>query len=207
MAIESKKFKVELTFTELLLGTVPKDKEVYQTYIESKAPPATETGDELESLEDLEEKGWTGFHTMDDGRPMIYNYAIKGYFKDACGMLRRVSGSRSSKLKAYKKVIDGLVFVDPRMIPIDLPEGEEITILERTIRVETPKGPRVALTRSDACPVGSTMTFYLRVLAGVSEALLKEWFDYGYDRGLGQWRNGGYGSFEYNINTVETLKT
>ena len=44
----------------------------------------------------------------DNGVPIYWDYQIKGFFKDACGMLRKVTGSKSSKIKAYKKEIDGL---------------------------------------------------------------------------------------------------
>ena len=45
----------------------------------------------------------------DNGVPIYWDYQIKGFFKDACGMLRKVTGSKSSKIKAYKKEIDGLI--------------------------------------------------------------------------------------------------
>jgi hypothetical protein len=93
---------------------------------------------------------------------------IKGFFKDACGMLRRVKGSGSSKLRAYKKEIDGLVFVTPRQIPLVLPEGAELGLLERPV-----------------------------LGGGIGDDLLREWFNYGALRGLGQWRNASYGRFEW----------
>jgi hypothetical protein len=196
-----KEYDVKLTFIEPILGTVPKDKEVYASFIKTKGP--TGNDDEMESVEETEEKGWTGFH-MVDGSPVLYNYVIKGFFKDACGMLRRVTGTQSKKVKSYKKVIDGLCFVYPRRIPIFLPgydvgSAAELEVLERPLRAETAKGPRVTVTRSDMCPIGSSITFTVKILGGISKALFLEWLDYGKERGLGQWRNGGYGSFEYEI--------
>ena len=58
--MESQKVKVRL-LTEML-GTVTKDPEVYKTYIESKKPEGI-TEDEYLTVEKIEEKGWTGFHT------------------------------------------------------------------------------------------------------------------------------------------------
>lgn len=133
-----------------------------------------------------------------DGQPIIYNYVIKGFLKDAAGMLRRVGSTQTFKIKAYRKIIDGLVFVFPRQIPIDI-NGHEMGVLERPLRAHTAQGKRVALARSDTCPAGSTMTFGISVLGEVSESLLREWLDYGYLRGLGQWRNASYGRFEYNM--------
>lgn len=201
-----KKYAIELTFREPVLGTVPKDKEIYSTYIKSKAEPEKETGDELETVEEGEDKGWTGFHLM-DGKPILYDYVIKGFFKDACGMLRRAEGEKvlSKKLKAYKKVIDGLIFIFPRQIAIDL-KGNEISILERPLRAQTAQGERVALAKSEICPVGSSLKIEVMILGGVSKKLLVEWLDYGKLRGLGQWRNAGYGIFEYKLKELKELK-
>jgi hypothetical protein len=192
------KYQVEFTFTEPLLGTVPKDPEVYEKYIAGIAALTDEQiAEELETVQSVEEKGWTGFHML-DGKPMLYDYVIKGFFKDACGMLRRASDTRSSKLKAYKKVIDGLIFVWPRRIPLNL-NGGEMSVLERPLRASTAQGERVALARSDTCPEGTKMDVTIQVLGVVSEALLREWFDYGELRGLGQWRNASWGRFTYTM--------
>jgi hypothetical protein len=192
------KYRIKLTLIEPLLGTVSKDPEVYKAYIASKAALTDEElAEELETVEKVEEKGWTGFHQV-DGEPILYNYVIKGFFKDACGMLRRVHGTQSAKLRAYKKVIDGLVFVTPRRIPINL-NGHEMGVLERPLRASTARGDRIALARSDTCPPGTTIEFEIDVLGGIDEETLREWLDYGRLRGLGQWRNAGYGSFTYEM--------
>ncbi len=192
------KYQIKLTLTEPILGTITKDPEVYAAYIAGKAALTDEQlAEELATAEKVEEKGWTGFHML-DGKPILYDYVIKGFFKDACGMLRRASDTRSKKLTAYKKVIDGLVFVYPRQIPLDT-QGKELGILERPLRAQTAQGERVALARSDTCPPGTTLEFTVEILGGVSQPLLKEWLDYGKRRGLGQWRNASYGRFEYTL--------
>lgn len=191
-------YRITLTFTEPLLGTVPKDPEIYSSHVMSKAALSDEQiAEELRSIEVVEEKGWTGFH-QDDGHPFLYDYVLKGFLKDACGMLRRATGTRSSKLNAYKKVIDGLVFVEPRKIPLEL-KDQKLGVLERPLRAQTAQGERVALARSDYAPAGTEITFELTILGQVPMTLLEEWLDYGKLRGLGQWRNGGYGAFVYTI--------
>lgn len=197
-------YLITVTFREPLLGAVPKNENIYAAHIASKAPHMDDDllEEELESIEDLEEKGWTGFHTDDDG-PFLFDYVVKGYLKEACGMLRRASGTRSSNVRAYKKIIDGLVFVGERKIHLEIPDGEELFELERSLRASTPQGERVALARSDAAPAGTSMTFSLKVLGQVNEPLLKEWFDYGELRGFGQWRNATYGAFTYEMEKVE----
>jgi len=193
-----KKYEVELTLLEPMLGTVPKDKDVYAAYIKTKGE---DNDDEMDTIEEIEEKGWTGFH-MKDGGPVIYNYMIKGFLKNACATMNRVPKSKSKEVKAYKKVINGLVFVTPRLIPFDL-NGSKMDTLERPLRAQTPKGERVTLARSDTCPVGSKLKFTITVLAQVSKPLLIEWLDYGEFCGLGQWRNADYGRFDYTLKEIE----
>jgi hypothetical protein len=194
------KYKITLTLTEEMLGAVPKDEEVYETWVANNT-----TSENLDEEMDTvpgngfdEEKGWTGFH-MADGKPIEYNYVIKGFFKDACGMLRRASDTKSKNLWAYKKVIDGLVFVFPRQIVLNLPDGVEMGVNERPLRAQTAQGERVALARSDTVPAGTTMEFEVHTLGQVSQALLEEWLDYGCLRGLRQWRNAGFGTFTYEL--------
>lgn len=190
--MNTRKYVVDIVLLTDMLGTVPKDPAVYETYIKSLG---TDNDDEMETVPDnREEKGWTGFHQNENG-PIIYDYLIKGFFKDACGMLRRAPGSHSSKLTAFKKIIDGLVFVEPRQIPIVL--NGELKVIERPLRAQTAQGERVTLARSDAAPAGSKLSFTLSVLGNdPSEDTLLEWFEYGQLRGLGQWRNSGAGRFE-----------
>jgi hypothetical protein len=195
-------YKITLIFDEDVLGTVPMDKEIYDTYIASKAVNGTHALMEAESIL-VEDKGKTGFHRLNDGTPFLYDYVIKGFCKDACGMMSRVEGSESKKIRAYKKIIDGLVFVRERRIPFDL--IGEIGELQRPLRAQTAQGERVALAYSESIPAGSSITFTLDILDDktVTEALLREWLNYGRYRGLGQWRNASYGRFEFEMEPVQ----
>lgn len=192
------RYQVTLKFTTDILGTVPMNKEIYVDYIASKdgAPPSA--AEEADTIA-LEDKGKTGFHRGTDGIPFLYDYVIKGFLKDACGMLWRVEDSLSKKVKAYKRIIDGLIFVDERHIPFVM--AGEIGELQRPLRAQTAQGERIALAFSETIPCGSGITFGLDVLddKSVPEELLREWFDYGRYRGLGQWRNGSYGRFTYEL--------
>lgn len=191
-------YTVTLTFVTDLLGTVPLNKEIYVDYIAAKQGAPANAVEEAATI-DLEEKGKTGFHRMPDGTPFLYDYIIKGFLKDACGMLSRLDDSLSKQVRAYKKIIDGLIFVEPRMIPFAVvgPIGE----LQRPLRAQTAQGERIALAFSETIPAGSSITFDLLVLAdkAAPEALINELFDYGKYRGLGQWRNAGNGKFSYQM--------
>lgn len=189
-------YHIVLTFTEPLLGTVPLNREVYADYIASKINGAAAL-DEVETIEEATEKGTTGFHRL-NGSAAIYDYAVKGMFKDAASMLRRVPGTASAKLTAYKKIIDGLVFVTPRLIPLVV--AGELGILERPLRAQTAQGERVSLARSEMAGQGSILAFNVAVLGkDVTGDTLREWLDYGALRGMGQWRNGSFGRFTFQM--------
>ena len=190
-----KDIRVKITFTEPILGTASGDKELYSTYIASNAPDAKTMQEEIEEFgkEEVENNKMTVFPKDESGRPFLYDYQIKGFFKNACGTLRRVSGSESSKIKAFKKEIDGLVFINERKIPLVF-DGE-IGNLQRPLRAETAQGARVALANSETCPVGTTVEFTIHLLKDDLEKVVREWLDYGKLNGIGQWHNGGYGRF------------
>ncbi len=193
-------YKVRITFTEPLLGTVPMNQELYADYIATKLPDDNgNASDELATVAEMTEKGTTGFHRL-DGAPIIYDYVIKGFFKDAASMLRRVPDTKSSKMTAYKKIIDGLVFIRPRQIEITA--FGAVSILERPLRAQTAQGERVALARSEMIQDGSEIEFVVDLLDAKLEPAVREWLDYGSRRGLGQWRNGGYGTFLYTMDEV-----
>lgn len=194
-----KEIKVKVTFNEMILGTASGNPELHKDYIASNAPDAKTKQEEIEELgvDGVEKKDMTVFPRLDNGRPFLYDYQIKGFFKNACSTLRKVSGTESSKIKAFKKEIDGLVFVMPRKIPLIF-EGE-VGNLQRPLRASTPQGDRVALANSESCPAGTTIEFTIKLLKDDIEEVVKEWLDYGDLNGIGQWHNGGYGRFSYEI--------
>lgn len=206
-----KKLKVKLTFTESLLGTSPADAEIYSRFIGAKSPDALTVDEEVAALgaDEITERGTTVFPRTEDGKPFLYDYQIKGFFKDACSMLARLTGkdpetgkkkkavNESGKLTAYKKVIDGLIFVQPRKIVLELPEDKEITICQRPLRAQTAQGERVALSSSEEVPAGTSCELTVLLLDENHEKVVREWLDYGSLRGIGQWRNSGKGAFEW----------
>ena len=194
-----KEIKVKVTFTEAVLGTCSANEDIYREFIGSKSPDASTIEDEVASLgaDAVAEKGMTIFPKLEDGTPFFYDYQIKGFFKDTCGGLRKVKGTEASKIKAYKKELDKLVFVEPRKIPIIF-EGE-IGKCERPLRAQTMQGERVSLACSEEIPAGATAEFTVVLLCEEHEKLIIEMLDYGRFSGMGQWRNSGKGRFTYEI--------
>ena len=194
-----KKLHVKVRYTEELLGTASADPELHRKFIASKAPDAAKLEDEVAALgvDAVEEKAMTVFPRMEDGTPFTWDYTWKGFFKDSCGMLRRADDSKSKGLKAFKKEIDGLIFVEPRKIPLKLPDGAEVGSCQRPLRASTPQGERVALANSETVPAGTTQEFDVVLLKADLEGYVLEWLDYGRYHGTGQWRNSGAGRFVY----------
>ena len=200
-----KELTVRFTFTEMVLGSANNNKDVHAEFIASKAPDALTKQEEIEAIGvDAEvEKQMTVFPRLDDGNPMFWDYQIKGFFKEACQALQRCKGEEfskeSCKIKAYKKIIDGCVFVEPRKIPIRMPEGGEMGTLQRPLRGQTAQGERIALTTSETVPAGSEIECKIICLNDSHEKAVIEWLDYGRFKGIGQWRNASFGRFRYQI--------
>lgn len=204
-----KTLKVRLEFVEEVLGTASSDPDIHKRYIASKAEDAPKIEEEVASLgaEAVEERGTTIFSRMPDGEtPMLWDYQIKGFFKDACGMLRRVTSSKSAKLKAYKKEVDGLIFPGPRMIALHLPDDGGMGECQRPLRASTAQGERIALAHSEALPAGTWLDMEIGCLVDSDVPLVVEWLQYGALRGLGQWRNSGKGRFVCRVADADTGK-
>lgn len=195
-----KTIKVKVTLLEELLGSQSANEELQRSYIASKAPDASTIEDEIAatSVDEVAENAMTIFPKLADGTPFIYDYQIRGFFKEACGALKKVEGTQSAKVKAHKKLIDNVVFVEPRQIPVDM-QGMLMGKCERPLRASTPMGERVALASSETVPEGSTVEFDVIFLNDSDSKILTEWLDYGRFKGLGQWRNSGKGKFTYEI--------
>jgi len=173
-----------------MLGTAAKNHEVYATYIESKKPKA-ETDEESPNVDDLEEKGWTGF-LHDEHGLYIMSYMIVGYLKHAGNLFKDQFG-----IKALRAKIADLVVVTPRRIHLGkmAPDG----VIERPLRAMTAQGPRVTVARSDYVAAGTELEFDLGIYPNkeVTWPVIAELFTYGSAHGgLGQFRGGGYGTFE-----------
>ena len=183
-------FNVKLTLLEPMLGTVPKNKDIYAKFIASKSP---ENGaDEVETVQEMEDKGWTGFHEDDEGI-FLFDYQIKGFFKDTGNVMKDIIG-----IKALKSKLENFLYILPRKIRLQelMPEP-----LERPIRAMTRQGPIVSLIRSDQVPAGTEINFQIELLRHkeVNQKTLQDILARGRRKGLGQFRNGGYGRFKYEL--------
>ena len=200
-----KALKVRLTMLEEALGSSPSNEDLLGTYIASKAPTEELEAQEIETIkaQNAEER-LTVFPKLPNGTPFVYDYQIKGMFKDSCKMLAKAGkagypgGKACVAIKAYKQAIDGLIFVEPRCIPYNL-HGLKMDYCERILRANTPMGERTSIAKSESVPEGSTIEFRVVCLDPALEKMVKECLDYGTMRGLGQWRNSGKGRFVWDL--------
>ena len=192
------KLKFRITFTDDLLGTCSGNAEIHREFIASKAPDAQKIEDEVAALgvEGVEEKTMTIFPKLQDGTPFLWDYQIRGFFKEICGAMRGIEGTKSSKGKAYKKKVDNTVCVEPREIPLDL-HGMQIDNCQRPLRAQTMQGERIALANSEVCPEGTSCEFTVVCMIDSDVDLVREWLEYGSYKGIGQWRNSGKGRFTF----------
>lgn len=194
-----KEIKVRLTFTEEVLGTAPSNPEIYTKYVASKSEDAAKIEEEVASIgvDEVVNNARTVFSKDEDGEPIMWDYQMRGFFKDALSALKNVRGSAASKIKAHKKKVDQAVFVFPRKIRFE--NIIDIGDCQRPLRAATPQGERVAIAVSDTINEGATLEFTIGLLDESLEDAIMECLDYGELRGLGQWRNSGKGTFIYEI--------
>lgn len=204
--LEASTLKVRLTLKEIILGTVPKNKAIYAQYIAGKAAISDDKKkEEVETVEETEAKGWTGFH-QDKTGIFLYDYVIRGFLKAAGYAL---SQQKEMKITAYKTKIDNLVIPRPRRIYFRDAKGQIMKspdgVVERPLRAMTAQGPRVTLARSDCLNAGCYIEFEILLLKNkdITPQIIANWMGFGECSGLGQFRSGGYGRFDVDVELAE----
>ena len=200
--------RFRLTLTEEMLGSACGNPDVHKEFIASKSADAAKMEEEMASLPaaDLENKAKTVFHRDDDGTPMLFDYQIRGFLKEAIGILLdtpkfakeiKIGKTKLSKY-TYKRIVDNYVFVEPRRIRLSNPIGADCT---RPLRADTMKGERVSLATSETVPAGTTLEFSVETMSGGDDfdELINACLRYGAKKGLGVWRNSGKGRFSFLV--------
>lgn len=192
------KMKVRLDFKEDVLGSLPADQELLTRFVSSKVDDPLLKAEEGDCVpERTNDSGHTVF-PQDETGTFLYNYHIKGFLKEAGNNLKDAVGVKNLRSK-----IDNFLFIHPRRIYIHR-EGEGIVIeaddiLERPLRAQTMRGPRVSLVGSERIYAPAYLELEIELLPHKELTLdvVRQLFAYGRLKGLGQWRNGGYGSFTW----------
>ena len=199
-------YRLKLTFTAPLLGSQP-SRELVTEYIAKRHGIELDDEERL-LLPDLLERETTIFHRQTDGSPLLLNYHVLGFLKEAgkvlngkAGAGRGVERGPASGVRNLRWKVSAYVSVSPRLIPLRLPDGEQLDYFERPLRAETARGPRVAIARSEMAPTGTWIECGLEVISSeISQDVLLDLLDYGWSHGLGQWRSSGaFGTFRYEL--------
>jgi hypothetical protein len=196
-----KVMKVRIKLTTECLGTNPADKDIFSEFIASNAPDAKSRKEEIEEIgaQEYEEKSVTVHAKDKDGKPFLWDYQLKGFFKSAAAAGSYQGGS--AKLPAYKKKIDLNVHVfakddeSDRKLMFHLPPNSKMGWCVRPLRAQTMQGERVALAKSETVPAGTWFECQIHILDDSLEKFVRQWLDYGKYNGLLQWRNSGKGRF------------
>lgn len=188
---------VEIELTSEVLGTRPRHPELLKTWLDSIEGKGA---DELSSIPhhagddivDKELRYWTGFSAdYDTDELYMWDYQLKGLLKELAN-----NYGRHLDIKNMRSKVEKFVFVRPRKIYLGLTEAD--TVVERPLRCETARGPRVVLIKSDALAEGTRIGFQLHILdhEEVTPEAVERLLQYGEYLGLGRWRTGGYGQFK-----------
>ena len=195
--------KVGIEFVEKVLGTASADAKLHHDHVAGKSADAEKIEQEMAALpvEELFEKAVTVFPRGEDGEAILYDYQVKGFFKEAIGVLLefvepdgKIGKAKLSKW-TVKRIVDNCLQVYPRQIPLVLPAGGEIELCTRPLRAQTMQGERVALATSETVPAGTRIEIEVEVLNDQLMPYVVKALDYGHRKGIGQWRNAGHGRF------------
>lgn len=213
-----------MTFIEPVLGLAPGNPELLREHLHKKALEAdpkisgAKLKEEMDvaTVDEQVEEASTVF-PKDDKGPFFWDYQLRGFFKESLFALIELGDPLVDDLSkwSYKKAVGLYLFVNPRRIhtldgsgqhqaPVKLKPEECPT--ERPLRGQTPQGERIALARSEALPVGTTITFEVvwlvteskkKTTAVFTENLICACLDYGALHGFAQWRSAGWGRYTW----------
>jgi hypothetical protein len=182
--------KYRITLQERCLGTAPLDPQIYEKYIASKAPRPELIEEEVDMIINDGNKEITGFRKDSEGL-YLPSFMILGFMKEAGNVLKEILG-----IKNLKSKITTSIFVFPQYIHLkDNFDG----YFDRTIRVQTPKGPRTSIVRSEYVDEGTAFEMEVRCIKHkeLSISLVEKVLCYGERIGIGQWRSSGLGRFTW----------
>jgi hypothetical protein len=218
------KLKIKVTYVEPLLGSSNNNPYILEEHrkagisemklaeeqVAIKAPAKSADVAEAEADEALT-KQTTVFPRNPDGSIFRWDYQIRGYFKEAINVGIETGAEEVGELSKWtiKKAVDSYLFITERRVNLLNADGtpcQKVGLLERPLRAETMQGTRICLSRSEVLPEGTNYTCTINWLPSVKnkktlidEGVIRWALDYGMLKGEGQWRNGGFGRFTYEI--------
>src|SRR6266487_4961711 len=223
--MKTDRLAIRVTFTEPVLGSASGNPQIHEEFIAAKAAKdagprkddaVTHAAEEVKAVtplteEQIEEQieAKSTIFPVDKKGLFIWDYAVRGMIKEALRTLIDLGESKISKWQ-YRRVIDSTLFAYPRKLYLHMPDSNSIwqaptDTLQRSLRVNTLQGERIALANSQRLPAGTWFEAELELLLPAEKSnpqlltmkLVKECLDYGKYKGKLQWRSGGFGKFSY----------
>jgi hypothetical protein len=197
--LDTTNYRCRITFLTPVLGTQPATKELAD-YLAKKYGFKQPGEDADRDIPELLEERTTVFPRDKSGNYLVLDHQIAGFLRESASVQ---NGRVAGKVKNLRSKVENTVFPGPSQMVLNLPKGAEVDYLERPLRTGTFPA-RVTIARSEMLPEGTWFDCYLQVVPGdIDEAVLRDILDYGYFKGLLQWRNGFKGRFRYDLTKEE----
>jgi hypothetical protein len=194
--------KIEITLLEPMLGTLSGNPEIAKEFIQSKHPNGMQLDELHAETPEAEITKTSTVFPRENGKVFIWDYQIRGFFKEAFGAIIDSEEFTQEQLKMvqltkylHKRTVDNQIFVNPRKIFAEF--TGETTWCERPLRCMTMQGERISVARSEELPAGTKFHCEIIIRKDSLADYITEALDYGQFKGLGQWRNSGRGRFEW----------
>lgn len=208
---------VKVTVFEDLLGGANKDPNFHLKHIASGAVDGDKITEEMDALTTAEtiKNATTGFSRNAAGIPIIWDYQVRGFFKEAMAAAIEVEtqavmvGSTAMTKWSARRFVDNFLSVSPRQIPL---VAVEPVLCARPLRAANYKQDIQAIASSEVVAAGVTFEITIATMSSDLLQFAKAALNYGSHKGLGQWRNSGKGRFiwelisESSIPDVERVK-
>jgi hypothetical protein len=218
-------YKIKLNFIRKILGSQPANEDLKKSYITKKMMTG-KTGmsaeiamdkveDEISNLnnderiknviEEIDSKSLTVFFRDKEKRIGISDIQLRGFIKDNFAFVGRNSkwitkrkGEDFFTDAPFRDFIGSRIMFKQDLFPFEI-QPEKIEIFQRPIRVQTMLGPRVSITASESIEPPNSITIEFATTDDIKEEWIPKIFDRGIFRGLGQFSNAQFGSFQYEI--------
>ena len=204
--ISEEQGKAELEKLRLRIETVlgePLTDDEFNEMVEGKFKKFT---DLKETLSELDEKGITCFFRDSKGWPVISSHMILGFMKAAADAYTKTQKPKNGTVLRSSSYTCSIINQHVGMVEQFLPASQDVIkdeegkpkYYQRSLRAMTAQGPRISLAKSEELAAGTEFEFTLKVLDGsaLTEKHIKTIFSYGQLKGLGQFRNSDFGTFE-----------
>lgn len=213
------RYRVKWTFPNNLCGSIPKDPNVIEGWLNARRPKVkqpnsksipeiqaeiAETLINQETPEDELDRSWLTFQRINN-EIVMRAATVRAHFKDCARIVgKQFVGKISGESGLGWKITNGL-YVEEYFIPV-LRDGKPVTeisgSMDKNLHVMTARGPISALKRIDFV-TNVTMTFTLRILAGISMSDVETIMQYGAFHGYAGERSESEGRYLYTIEALE----